>query len=188
MKTYARLKREQTSHKRLNRTLTPAMSGSGFQLQRLRIRSVLEANMPASFYNTPGSALKSVSSAPVTIQRIPAPPTGVPFNGETTPTSSVLRSSPKKPKTNPKSNIVTYLPKGQKVRVLGGTSWVFIKTHVGGLDRSGYVWHTLLKTSVATATGKFVTNTGKPISTGGTDAVPPLSYEISWMKKRKPDE
>ncbi len=116
------------------------------------------------------------------IQRIPKNPSNVPFDGEIIPWSAALRSSPMKRKDKPFVNIIADLPKGHRLRVLGGRAWIFVKTQINNQDRVGYVSHELIKKVTDSGKYSFTTDKGKPISVGGSDGVPPLLYEKKWMK------
>ena len=112
------------------------------------------------------------------LQRIPKDPTDAPFDGEIIPWSAALRSKPKDT-----AGVVADLPRGHHVTVLGGTAWIFVRTHIDNLDRVGFVSHELIKKTGTALSSSFETDAGDPISIGGAAGVPPLSYETKWMKK-----
>jgi hypothetical protein len=116
------------------------------------------------------------------IQRIPKSPSGIPFDGEIIPWSAALRRTPKKDPAKPYDNIIADLPRGHKVRVLGGKAWIFVKTHINDKDRVGYVSYELIKKVAGTTSPAFTTDKGNPISTSSGAGVPTLAYEKKWMK------
>ena len=129
-------------------------------------------------------AIGSLSHGPgrgALIQRIPKDPGDVPYDGEIIPWSAALRSKAEKRKASPYGNIIADLPRGHKVRVVGGGAWTFVRTHINGKDRVGYVSHELIK-KVVSGSRTFTTDIGSPISLGRATSVPSLAYEIKWMK------
>ena len=113
------------------------------------------------------------------LQRIPKDPTDAPFDGEIIPWSAALRAKPKGT-----ADVVADLPRGHHVTVLGGTAWIFVRTHIGNLDRVGFISHELIKKTGTALPSSFETDAGDPISIGGALPVPTLTYETEWMKKQ----
>jgi hypothetical protein len=115
------------------------------------------------------------------IRRIPKDPGSVPSDGEIIPWEAALRRTPQIPANDPYSNVIADLPRGHRVRILGGGAWIFVRTHVGGKDLAGYLSHELIR-QVAGAAATFTTDVGNPVSTGGSTPVPSLAYEQKWME------
>jgi hypothetical protein len=138
------------------------------ELAHVTQRRAGEASVPASGFRA-------------LIRRIPKDPSGVPFDGEIIPWEAALRRTPQIPADDPHSNVIADLPRGHRVRILGGGAWLFVRTHVEGKDLVGYVSHELIK-EVGGAATTFTTDVGNPVSTGGATPVPSLEEEREWME------